>query len=222
MTVTRPALHGRDHRPNGADPIMELFPARMPWVLMQGNLNGVTVPSGSDYYPEMTGLLVSPLNAGGTVDSDVYGAIQPDDTEVDVETGGSSNEPFKALKIRQPGLYRIEVLFGWFEDWGPVRVDLDITGEPSGGPAFGGILTFSGTLLEQINRWYASGVGANQISLRLFNHLAVDERATDTEIKVFVNQSSGSSRTFNNTDRVGGMTLSIIRLSSSGHSNPPL
>lgn len=219
------SLHGRSHLPWGSDPVG--LTARMPWVLFQGNLDTQTIPQDTDYYPELTGLLVSPLNAGGTVDSSVFGGIDTGDAEVDIETAGSSNEPFKAVHIRTPGLYYVEASAGWFTDWGPARVnvvsdhsDLDTS-----------VLSFVLRLNSTENSYFGdapptklAGSGpsdAIQYAVIYRNIFAVDSRAADVHLNFFMVNADTSDHTYDSgAARDGGFGFFVVQLSESGASNP--
>lgn len=209
-----------------ADDEWHRFVGRVPWVLLGGNMNGQTIPGdNSEYYPPLTGLLVSPLNGGGTIDESVFGGIDEDEDPVELLTGGSSNEPFTAIELRSPGLYLVETNLGWFTDWGPVRInsyfphsDIDFS-----------VLTHRILLNSTENTYFGiappttlAGSESDAIQYLISYHtiVSVDERATDVLVTPFVVNASGDDHTYNNTDRQGGFGLAIYQLTSSGNSNP--
>lgn len=225
MTPTRIPYHGRTHRPGGSDPI-GLLEARVPWVLFKGNLNGVTITHDVDSYVELSGLLASPVNNSGTVDADVFGAIDTSDIETEVMTAGSSNEPFNGIILRSPGLYLIEAGHGWYTDWGPVRINITVTHSDSEFSVIEHRLTlnspsqsyFGDAPPTRLAGSTASDAIQWQVNLQKF--LSVDDRAEDVVVKVYVVNADDSDHTFNNTDRTGGLDLAIYQLSSDGDSNP--
>ena len=68
MTSLKTPLHGRTHLPWGSDPIPRLGDTRIPWVLFRAGLTTQTITQDTDEYFDISGLLVSPLNDGGTID----------------------------------------------------------------------------------------------------------------------------------------------------------
>ncbi len=218
MTGLKHAYHGRSHRRFGSDPI-GTENQRMPRVHLAGDLNGQTIPSGSDYYPELTGIILVPLNAGGTNDAEVFGAIDTGDAPIEIETGGSSNEPFKWITIRQPGLYWLDITLGWFLDWGLVRVNYEVDhsdGDDS-------ITTTRHFVHNTENSYFggASDATAPQIGVTAQTLVTVDERATDVTVRGFAHNASGSSRTYTGDHVLGEFSLNLVQLSTSGYTNPP-
>jgi hypothetical protein len=193
----------------------------VPWILLQGtSLNGTSVPSGSDTFIPLTLLLVSPLNAGGNIDANVYGGISPGGAHIPVMTGGSSNEPFKAIELLQPGLYYYEIGIGWYLNWGGVRVNYDVTHSD----AFTSVVNFRVFINGTDNSYFggASDPTARQIVATARSFMAVDDRATNVQVRGFVHNFSGVTRTYGTTVGVdiGNFSLFIIRLSPSPNSNP--
>lgn len=190
----------------------------MPWVLLQGSLDGETVPGdNSEYQMPLSGLLVSPLNGGGRVDADVYGALDTSDVPVEIMTGGSSNEPFNAIELRQPGLYWVEAAAGWFTDWGRVRVNEEHEHSDSDES----VLQFRAFQDSTSNTFDGTFGGPHrQVGVYYHQILEVDDRATDVYVKVTMHNESGSDRTYDDSDNIGGGGIFIVQLSASGESNP--
>ncbi len=216
MTSQIIRLHASTHLPQGQDPL--LTTGVQPWILFDGNLDGISIPSGSDYFPNLFNLKVSPSGDGGSVDSTVYGGIALDGSTVPIMTGGVSNEPFKAVQILEPGLYLWECILGWFLDWGGVRVNYSVTHSDG----FESVISFRIYLHGAENSYFggASDSTAPQMVLTARNILSVDERATDVQVRGFAHNISGVTRTYNNSTRIGEFGMSLIQLSPNGHSNP--
>ncbi len=193
MTSQPLRLHAATHLPQGQDPLPGV--SQMPWILLQGiSLNGTVVPSGSDYYPQLTNLLVSPLNGGGTIDSTVFGGIDPGGSQIPVMTGGSSNEPFKAIQVLQPGFYYLQVGIGWYLNWGTVRVNYDV----SHSDGFTSVVSSNIFIHGAANSYFGEGSDgtAPQVVMYATTFVSVDSRATDVQVRGFVHNSSGVSRTY--------------------------
>lgn len=207
----------------------------MPWILFQGDLDGVTVPGGGilDVFPDLTGLIVNPLNDGGTVDPTIYGGIDLSDNPVDIMTAGSSNEPFKAVQILQPGLYYLEVGMTWYYDWviqepfaerwvtvrhEVTHTDIETSVISTTDYALSNEQTYIG-LVPQGGDLPTMPI-AFQMTARTY--LAIDERATGVKVRgLFTSLNEfGADRTYNNTDRTGSYTFYLLQLSPTGHSNP--
>lgn len=190
---------------------------RMPWVFLSGNLNGFTAVDGSNSFPSLSGLEVMPLSGGGTVDTAVFGGIDAGGGQVELST---ANEPFKAVELLQPGLYSFEVSVIWYLNWGAVRVNYDLTHSD----AFSSVLPFR-LFLNSTEATYFGGAtdaSAPQMYLSASSTVAVDERATDVQLRGFVRNRSGVNRTWGTTPGVdvGTFNIFIVQLSASGHSNP--
>ncbi len=219
MTGLKHAYHGRSHRRFGSDPI-GTENQRMPFVHLNGSLTGETIPTGSYYYPTLSGLEVVPLNAGGTIDAEVFGAIDAGDAEIDVETGGSSNEPFKYLHIRQPGLYWFEFLLDWYLDWdGPIRANYEIIHSDGDESVITPRIYLHAAEGSYFGGWADSE--APHFALTARTHIMVDERAEDVHVRGAVRNESGSNQTYSGGHSVGGFQLTVIQMSTSGYSNPP-
>lgn len=208
--------HAHRHQPNGSDPLYQ----GMPWILLRGDLNGFTATNSTQVYPTLTGLLVAPLSGGGRIDQSVYGGINTSDAEVEIMSGGSSNEPFKSVHIRRPGLYMVEIGLGWYLNWGEVRVLYDIThsdGDQS-------VLTFRNFVNGTENSYFGgvTDAGAPQIDVHARTMVAVDSRATDVHVRGSIFNHSGTNRTFGTTSgvNIGIFSVNIVQLSPSGNSKP--
>jgi hypothetical protein len=200
---------------------------RMPWLLLQNGIqNGDTIPGGgvgNDYYLNMGGLITSPLNGGGRIDPTVYGGINVSNAEVNIETGGASNEPFKAIKFRSPGLYKCRAVLGWFTDWGPVRLNYFSSHDDTDNS----FLVWDVFLMRTDNTMITAPPTTklvhnpttthNQYSVICDIMFHIDPRAVNPRLRFFA--VSDNAHTWNLTD-VGGFSVWIIRLSSSGISYP--
>ncbi len=207
----------------------------MPWVAFQSSQRPVTIANGADFYPEISGLKESPINYsseppdvqdilqihGLPPAADVYSGILADDSEVELI---GTNEPFKYLRVKQPGLYYVECSAAWWPVWGPAVVNLRFEAEPSGGgPGSDGFLNLR--VFEQwvthstANSLIYSGGPSIQYDLIDQTYIAVDERNTDLRIRFSLTNQSGSSQTLDNTF-LPFWRLAVIRLSEVGHSNP--
>lgn len=190
--------------------------ASMPACLLAGNLHGQTIANGVSTFIPLSGLLAAPVNAGGVVDPDIYQGIKADNSVVPLI---GANEPFAAVKFMVPGLYWVQVASGWWEDWGRVSVLPDMQHDDSDFSVLP--FVFFG---DSMRSTFIPPTSPPQLQMGVSydNVYAIDDRAVNPRIRVQVNNTSGSDRTFNDTDRTGGGGLFIIRLSPFPDASPPL
>lgn len=179
----------------------------MPWLYTSSSISGTVAVNGVDTQLIHNGLEPAPLNRGGTIDTDVF----------------DWNPPTNQIGLKQGGLYWITGLVAWWADWGSAQafVRVDNTGPPF--PAFPAFEIIGSYFTQDANApstW--GGAGHQQILLKYWGVWTVDQDAAGVEVKFFIQNRSGSDKTYIPADDPGNLcNLTIIRLSPDGSSNPP-
>lgn len=187
----------------------------MPWLLFQGNLAGFTVVHNAITTVPISGQLVAPLNLGGSTDDAVFMGVQPGGAVVPI-TG--ANEPYDYIQLT-PGLYLIRASIGWFLDWG--RCSVQPLTSVFSETAPGQMLAFDNAGSTMASTYFGfATLGNHQTAIEYEQVVSVSPFCTQPRVRVAAISEDGTSRTFNNTTRPGGMGLTIIRLSADPDSNP--